>query len=109
MTHEVDESGVLVVSLREDALNEEFELSLKAHRSIDSSQESLVLSMPKPHASSISSTELIVLPADNIDLREDPKKAGRMGVSEGSASGIVGLAGHPTGAALLPRRDRRNR
>ena len=74
MAHEVDKSGTLVISLQEGAVNEEFELLLAAHRSIAPMEGSLVLSMPKPHASSVSSTELIVLPADNIDLREDREK-----------------------------------
>ena len=73
MAHEVDESGVLVISLQEGTLDE-FELKLDVHRPIDPSEPSLVLPMPKPPLTSVSSTELVVLPADNIDLREDREK-----------------------------------
>lgn len=70
---EIDESGMLVIKLQEGSINE-FELSLNAHRPIDPAVQSLVLPMPKPQASSLSSTALIVSPADNIELREDREK-----------------------------------
>ncbi len=67
---EPDKSGMLVISLQDGVVND-FELSLDAHRPIDAAEHSLELPMPKPDANSLSSTGLKVLPADNIELRED--------------------------------------
>lgn len=109
MASEVDESGVLLISLQDEPTADEFSLYLSAHRPIDPAQDSeektatseekaetakseegeeedtsdevdakgevpLMLRLPKPHATSVSSMALIVLPADNIDLRENPEK-----------------------------------
>jgi hypothetical protein len=70
---EIDDSGTLVIRL-EEGMMDEFELSLTAHRPIDSAESSLELPLPKPVATSLSPAALIVLPADNIDLREDREK-----------------------------------
>ncbi|MHB8902250.1 MAG: hypothetical protein ACYC6Y_26120, partial [Thermoguttaceae bacterium] len=70
---EADESGALVIKLREGLMTE-FELSLDVHRAIAPAERSLVLAMPKPQATSLSSTALFVLPADNIELRENREK-----------------------------------
>ncbi len=93
---EVDELGTLVISLQDEPTTDKFELLLNAHRPVhlpkDSAEETatseeraetakseegrvpLMLRLPNPHATSVSSMALIVLPADNIDLRENPEK-----------------------------------
>ncbi len=65
----LDESGMLVIRLQE-GLTSEFELTLNAHRAIEPTERSLMLRLPKPEATSLSSTALAVLPADNIELRD---------------------------------------
>jgi hypothetical protein len=65
-----DESGMLVVNL-ENGMTAGFELSLQAHREIAPDATSIEFPLPIPQATSLSSTTLAVLPADNIDLHED--------------------------------------
>ncbi len=66
----LDDTGVLVIRLREGLLNE-FDLLLSAHRAIGPAERSLKLLMPKPQATTLSSIALAVFPADNIELREE--------------------------------------
>lgn len=67
---ELDDTGVLVIQLREGLVNE-FDLLLSAHQAIGPAERSLKLLMPKPEATTVSSIALAVFPADNIELREE--------------------------------------
>ncbi len=67
---QVDESGVLSIELEEGAMVE-FELRLQASRAIEPDKASISLALPHPVVNSLRGAAVVVLPADNIDLRPD--------------------------------------
>jgi hypothetical protein len=67
---QVDESGVLSIELEEGAMVE-FELRLQASRPIEPDKAPISLALPHPVVNSLRGAAVVVLPADNIDLRPD--------------------------------------
>jgi hypothetical protein len=69
---EVNDEGILSVPLLQP-LTGRVELELKAHRPISPKAKSLSLRFPQPKVSSPGPAAVVVLPADNIQLKPDPK------------------------------------
>lgn len=67
---QVDESGVLTIELEEGAMVE-FELRLQASRAIELDKGAISLALPHPLVNSLRGAAVVVLPADNVDLRPD--------------------------------------
>lgn len=68
----VDEAGMVSLPLAAPSMGP-IELSLRAHKKIDPAASSLSLALPRPHANSLGSAAVVVLPADNIELLPDSK------------------------------------
>lgn len=85
---QVDESGMLTIELEEGAMVE-FELHLQAYRAIEAGKASLSLALPHPVVNSLSAAAVVVLPADNIDLR--PDAANMRGLQEQQAAPPIEL------------------
>jgi len=88
-TYDVPESGILSLRLQDDVMVD-FVVSITAHRDIEQGATSIELPLPRPAASSVSSALLQVLPADNVELREN-------------VAGIAGLVAAPPLESVVAR------
>jgi hypothetical protein len=53
------------------ALAGQFEITLRAHRTIEPGERTISFDLPRPHADTLSQALLAVLPADNVELSPD--------------------------------------